>query len=67
MTAPFVRILLRYLAGLLVMKGLISTDMGTTLASDPDAFAILEMGFGLLAAAIAEWWYVAAKRFGWAK
>jgi hypothetical protein len=67
MTAPLVRILLRYLSGLLVMKGLISTGMGTELATDPDLMAILELVFGSAFAVAAEWWYVLAKRWGWSK
>lgn len=67
MTAPIVRILLRYLAGLLVMKGLISTDMGTSLAADPDAFAILELVIGTAAGVAAEWWYWLAQKFGWTR
>ncbi len=67
MTAPVVRIFLRYLAGLLVMKGLISTSMGTELASDPDLMAVLELLVGTAAGVVAEWWYVLARRFGWAK
>lgn len=67
MTAPIVRILLRYLSGLLVMKGLISTNMGTDLATDPDLMAILELVFGVGFATVAEWWYVLAKKWGWSK
>ncbi len=67
MTGPIVRIFLRYLSGLLVMKGLISTGMGTELAVDPDALAILELVVGAGAGVAAEWWYALAKRFGWQK
>lgn len=67
MTAPIVRIFLRYLSGLLVMKGLISTSMGTDLATDPDALAILELVVGAGAGVVAEWWYWLARKFGWSK
>ena len=65
MTSVLIRIALRYLAGLLVAKGLISTGMGTELASDPDVIAVIELAVGTIAAIAAEWWWWLARRFSW--
>lgn len=65
MTGAFARILLRYLAGALVAKGLLATDMGTTLASDPDILSMVELGLGALVGLATEGYYVLAKRWGW--
>lgn len=67
MTSPIARIILRYAAGLLVMKGLLSTDLGKTLAGDVDLLSVLELVIGFCAATAAEWWYAAARKFGWSK
>lgn len=68
MTASIVsRILLRYLAGLLVSKGLIDSDLGTELFTDPQILDWASVVLGGAAATIAEYWYALARRFGWSK
>lgn len=67
MSAVVIRILLRYAAGFLVAKGLVSTDMGADLASDPDVMALIEMGVGAVIVAGTEAWYYFARKLGWAK
>ncbi|WP_313618386.1 hypothetical protein [Agrobacterium sp.] len=67
MTFVFTRIFLRYLAAILVTKGLIAPDMGHILSSDPDLATALHLLAGTLAALAAEGWYYLAHRFGWAK
>ena len=59
------RILLRYLAGVLVARGLLMESDGNMFASDPDIAALMEMGVGVALGAISEGWYVVAKRMGW--
>lgn len=61
------RILLRYLAALLVAKGLIAPEMGDLLAVDPDIVTGLEAVLGVMIGAAVEGWYVLARRFGWAR
>ncbi len=68
MTASIVsRILLRYFAGLLVSKGLIDSDIGTELFTDPQTLAWAPIALGAVAATVAEYWYALARRFGWSK
>ena len=63
MTGPFARILLRYLAGVLVARGLI--DDGSVLSGDPDVLSVVETILGLLAAGASEAWFYLAKKYGW--
>lgn len=65
MTAVVARIVLRYVAGALVIKGLIPEDTGTQIASDADLLGILETGLGLGIGALTEGWYYLARKFGW--
>lgn len=67
MSAVIIRIVLRYGAGLLIAKGLLAPEAGLDLASDPDVQMLLQVGVGLVAAAVSEGWYVLARRLGWAK
>ena len=67
MIAPVSRIVLRYVAGYLIAKGLIDADLGRQLAGDPDALAVVQIGVGVAAGALSEGWYWLARRFGWAK
>jgi hypothetical protein len=67
MSAVIIRIVLRYGAGLLVAKGLLSPETGLDLAGDPDVQMLLQVGAGLVAGAVSECWYVLARRLGWAK
>lgn len=63
--AVLARILLRYLAGFLVFKGLFAPDMGNVLATDPDILAWTQLGLGFAASGVAEAWYWLARKFGW--
>lgn len=63
--AVLARILLRYLSGYLVLKGLFSADMGDQLSTDADILGWLEIGLGVAAAAVSEGWYYLAKKLGW--
>lgn len=70
MSAVFVRILLRWLAGALVTYGVLTADLADIITSDPDIVTALEQGMtvlaGILAGVLAEAWYYLAKRLGWA-
>lgn len=63
---PIVRIFLRYLAGVLVAKGVFSPE-DSMLFQDPQLEAMLATGLGLAMSAAAEYYYVLAKKFGWDK
>lgn len=63
MTSVIIRIALRYGAGYLVLKGLLSPEDASTLATDQD----VQMVVGMAAGAIAEGWYFLARKFGWSK
>ncbi|MBB3656483.1 hypothetical protein FHX15_001711 [Rhizobium sp. BK650] len=67
MTLVLIRILLRYLAAVLVTRGLIAPDLGEMISRDPDVAVAFQVAFGALIAAIAEGWYYLAHRCGWAK
>ncbi|HWJ89112.1 MAG TPA: hypothetical protein VNS12_13675 [Pelagibacterium sp.] len=62
----FIRIGLRYVAALLVARGLLDPGMGDMLANDPDLLSALQVLAGVAAALVAEGWYWLAKRLGWA-
>lgn len=61
----FIRIGLRYLAGLLVGYGLLSQDISDMLSNDPDIVAAVEIAVGAAIGGVAELWYYLARRFGW--
>lgn len=65
MNGVIARIVLRYAAGALVAKGLLSADVGATLVGDVDVQGILEIALGGCASLAVEGWYALAKRFGW--
>lgn len=65
MLGPIIRILLRYLAGVLVTRGLLSPDDGSIFASDPDLAMLIETGLGLGIGVGTEMYYWLAKRLGW--
>jgi hypothetical protein len=67
MISPIARIILRYLAGVLVMKGLVDADLGKVLAGDAEILGLIDVGLGLAVGAVAEGWYWLARKFGWAK
>lgn len=63
--STLVRILLRYIAGALILKGLLPADLGNELANDPEVISALELVIGAGIAAVVEGWYWLAKRMGW--
>ncbi len=67
MAAVIVRIALRYSAGILVARGLLSADDGSAFSADSDLQMVIETGAGVALGAISECWYWLAHRFGWAK
>lgn len=67
MATVTVRIALRYFAGILVARGLLSADDGSAFSTDPDLRMVIETGAGVVIGVVAEGWYWLAHRFGWAK
>lgn len=65
--APLARIIVRYGAGALVARGLLSADSGGQLAVDPDVISYVDLGLGLALAGVTEFYYWLARKFGWAK
>jgi hypothetical protein len=65
MNGAFARIALRYLAGILVTRGLLSASDSDFITTDPDISMLVEAGAGLAIGAAVEGWYWLAKRFGW--
>ncbi|TSJ60503.1 hypothetical protein FO470_17280 [Starkeya sp. 3C] len=65
MIGPFSRIALRYVAGFLVAKGLLSGTDGDFLSSDPDVAFVVEAGAGFALGFAVEGFYWLAKRMGW--
>jgi hypothetical protein len=65
MTAVVARIALRYIAGVLVGYGYLSSDLGSMLGDDPDVAGVVEMALGVVISAATELGYYAAKRYGW--
>lgn len=63
--SAYIRILLRYAVGALVLKGIIGTDLGGLIAGDPNVIALIEVGVGAATAAVVERYYVLAKKHGW--
>lgn len=59
---PLTRILIRYLAGYLVLKAIIPQEIADMIANDPDIAGMV--GAGMMA--VVEGAYVLAKRWGWA-
>lgn len=64
MASVITRILLRYVAAVLITKGLLSPDMGDVFL-DPGIIAGIEVAVGMLLGLVAEGWYYVAKRMGW--
>lgn len=65
MTGLVVRILLRYAAGALVAKGLISADDAYFINTDPDIVEAATAAAGVLIGLGTEYAYRLARRFGW--
>ncbi|HWK64112.1 MAG TPA: hypothetical protein VNS34_04185 [Rhizobiaceae bacterium] len=65
MSAVLSRIMLRYVAGAFVAKGLLGVGDVSTLLTDPDVTALVEMAIGAGIALATESAYALAKRLGW--
>ena len=65
LTGPVTRILLRYVAGVLVARGFLGD--ASVISDDPDIYAIAEFALGVAIASATEWWYWLAHRMGWSK
>ena len=61
MTAPLIRIFLRYLSRFLIAKGILGAEYD--LSADPELVTVIGIAIG----AVTEACYVAARRLGWAK
>ncbi|OHV24953.1 hypothetical protein EOS93_25140 [Rhizobium sp. RMa-01] len=67
MSLVILRILLRYLAAILVTRGLLAPEMGDLISNDPDIAMAVQVAAGAIVAAVAEGWYFLAHKFGWAR
>lgn len=65
MTGVLIRILLRYIAAVLVAKGWLSPEGSDMFYGDPDLVSGIEMVAGAAIGLIAESWYWLARRWGW--
>ena len=65
MTPVITRILLRYVAMILVTRGLMGADDASILAADPDLAMFIEAGIGAAIAFGAEAWHWLAQRYDW--
>lgn len=65
--APFIRIFLRYLAGILVGYGLLTQEDASAISFDPDLVGLLEIAIGFLIGFCSEAWYYIARKLGWKK
>jgi hypothetical protein len=62
LTAQLVRVLVRYVAGFLVAKGLVDAGTGDALASDETLISSIEVAVGLVLAGLNETWFALAFR-----
>jgi hypothetical protein len=65
MNGLLARLILRYIAGMLIAKGLLSDADGDWINSDPDLMELVTAGIGIAIAGATEWFYVLAKKYGW--
>jgi hypothetical protein len=57
----YIRIALRYLAGYLVLKGILPEDMADAIANDPE----LALAIGVAIGIVVEGAYALARKLGW--
>jgi hypothetical protein len=62
--APLARILLRYVAGALIAKGVIQDPAQLV---NPDTVTVVTIGLGALLSAVSEGFYMLARRRGWGR
>lgn len=65
MPEVIIRIVLRYVAGALVINGFLPDELGNSLMNDPQVIDVLNVAFGLAIGAVTEFWYFLARKFGW--
>ncbi len=65
MTGLIARIALRYIAGALVAKGLLTADDALAINTDPDLVELLTTGLGIAIGVGTEWFYALARKLGW--
>lgn len=65
MTGPIARILLRYIAGALVAKGILDPDSAALLNTDPDLIELATAAVGVLVGLGTEFFYRLARKMGW--
>lgn len=65
MSAPLTRIVLRYVAMYVALKGFLPEDLATALSQDPDVLQLFNLAVGVAIGAINETWYALAKKYGW--
>ncbi|MER8827246.1 hypothetical protein NKH73_14250 [Mesorhizobium sp. M0938] len=65
MIGLIIRIAMRYLAGVLVARGLLGADDAASFSADPDIQMMLETGTGLAIGASVEGWHWLARKLGW--
>lgn len=65
--SALIRIGLRYLAAVLVARGLLLESDANMLANDPEMAAMIEAAIGAAIGAITEGWYMLARKYGWNK
>lgn len=63
--APFIRIALRYIVGILLAHGYISDSEYDIILHDHDLVLSIEIIVGLLIASLTEIGYLLAKKWGW--
>lgn len=60
---PYIRIGLRYVAGILVAKAILPPDVADMIANDPEIAGAVGIGLAMLVEGV----YAMARKFGWAK
>lgn len=63
--APFIRIVLRYIVGALMVHGYLSDSNANFILHDPDVVISLEIILGMVIGTLTELGYVFAKKRGW--
>jgi len=64
MSGPIARILLRYIAGALVAKGLLDPDSAAFFNTDPDLIELVTAAVGVLMGLGTEFFYRLARKMG---
>jgi hypothetical protein len=65
MTGVIARLILRYIAGALIARGLLAPADGDWINGDPDLEELVTAGVGFVLMIGTEWFYRLAKKYGW--